>query len=91
LTHRPREKSPENSTPAARAGALDFYTIFTSFFRLFASRLRAITYALARLKPLGEIEAMDLLYIGGIIVFWALAAALAIGCDKLRRAPGGRP
>jgi hypothetical protein len=34
---------------------------------------------------------MDLLYIGGIVVFWALAAALAIGCDKLRRAPGGRP
>ncbi|SAL42905.1 hypothetical protein AWB64_04560 [Caballeronia sordidicola] len=34
---------------------------------------------------------MDLLYIAGIVAFWALCAALAIGCDKLRRAPGGRP
>jgi hypothetical protein len=34
---------------------------------------------------------MDLLYIGGIVAFWAVCAALTIGCDKLRRAPGGRP
>jgi hypothetical protein len=35
---------------------------------------------------------MDLLYIVGIAAFWALCAALVMGCDKLRnRAPGGRP
>ena len=34
---------------------------------------------------------MDLLYIAGIIVFSACARRLRIGCDKLRRAPGGRP
>jgi hypothetical protein len=34
---------------------------------------------------------MDLIYIAGIIAFWAVCAVLAIGCDKLRRAPGGRP
>jgi hypothetical protein len=34
---------------------------------------------------------MDLLYIAGIIAFWAVTAALAVGCNKLRRAPGGRP
>jgi hypothetical protein len=36
-------------------------------------------------------QTMDLLYIAGIIAFWVLCAALTIGCDKLRRAPGGRP
>jgi hypothetical protein len=34
---------------------------------------------------------MDLLYIAGIAVFFGLFAALATGCEKLRRAPGGRP
>jgi hypothetical protein len=35
---------------------------------------------------------MDLIYIAGIVVFWALCQALVIGCEKLhRRAPGGRP
>jgi hypothetical protein len=34
---------------------------------------------------------MDALYVAAIALFWALAVALAIGCDKLRRAPGGRP
>ncbi|MEA3102301.1 potassium ABC transporter ATPase [Caballeronia mineralivorans] len=28
---------------------------------------------------------MDLLFIGGIIAFWALSMAMAMGCDKLRR------
>lgn len=34
---------------------------------------------------------MDLFYIAGIVAFAAIVAALTIGCDKLRRAPGGRP
>lgn len=34
---------------------------------------------------------MDLFYIAGIAVFAAIVAALTVGCDKLRRAPGGRP
>jgi hypothetical protein len=34
---------------------------------------------------------MDLFYIAGIVAFWGICSALAIGCDKLRRAPGGRP
>jgi hypothetical protein len=34
---------------------------------------------------------MDLLYIAGIAVFFGLCLALTIGCEKLRRAPGGRP
>lgn len=34
---------------------------------------------------------MDLPYLAGIIAFCALCALLALGCDKLRRAPGGRP
>ncbi|WP_323048951.1 potassium ABC transporter ATPase [Caballeronia mineralivorans] len=28
---------------------------------------------------------MDLLFIGGIIAFWALSMAMAMGCDKLHR------
>jgi hypothetical protein len=34
---------------------------------------------------------MDLLYIAGIVVFGVLIALLVAGCDKLKRAPGGRP
>jgi hypothetical protein len=34
---------------------------------------------------------MDLMYLAGIIAFWALCIALTLGCDKLRRVPGGRP
>jgi hypothetical protein len=34
---------------------------------------------------------MDLLYLIEIIVFSGIVAAFVIGCDKLRRAPGGRP
>jgi hypothetical protein len=34
---------------------------------------------------------MDLLYIVGIAAFSALCLLLTVGCDKLRRAPGGRP
>jgi hypothetical protein len=34
---------------------------------------------------------MDLLYLAAIAAFGGLVAALAVGCDKLRRAPGGRP
>jgi hypothetical protein len=34
---------------------------------------------------------MDLLYIAGIVGFCALCALLVVGCDKLKRAPGGRP
>ena len=36
-------------------------------------------------------QAMDLLYLIAIIAFSGLVAAFVIGCDKLRRAPGGRP
>ncbi|MBB5413575.1 hypothetical protein OKW38_007417 [Paraburkholderia sp. MM5496-R1] len=34
---------------------------------------------------------MDLVYLIAIAAFGGLVAALAVGCDKLRRAPGGRP
>nr|WP_198386270.1 potassium ABC transporter ATPase [Burkholderia ubonensis] len=34
---------------------------------------------------------MDLLYLIAIAVFAGLIAALASGCDTLRRNPGGRP
>jgi hypothetical protein len=34
---------------------------------------------------------MDLLYLIAIAAFAGLVAALAMGCDKLHRAPGGRP
>ncbi|SAL55825.1 hypothetical protein AWB66_03045 [Caballeronia telluris] len=34
---------------------------------------------------------MDLLYIAGMAVFVGLCVALVAGCEKLRRAPGGRP
>lgn len=34
---------------------------------------------------------MDLIYLIAIVAFGALVTALAIGCDKLHRAPGGRP
>ena len=34
---------------------------------------------------------MDLLYLISIAVFGGLVAAFVIGCDKLHRAPGGRP
>lgn len=34
---------------------------------------------------------MDLLYLIAIVAFGGLVAALVTGCDKLRRAPGGRP
>jgi hypothetical protein len=36
-------------------------------------------------------HAMDLLYIIAIVAFSGLVAAFVVGCDKLRRAPGGRP
>ncbi|MBK5048820.1 potassium ABC transporter ATPase [Paraburkholderia sediminicola] len=36
-------------------------------------------------------QTMDLLYLIAIIAFSGLVAAFVIGCDKLRRAPGGRP
>ncbi|WP_341316509.1 potassium ABC transporter ATPase [Paraburkholderia sp. IMGN_8] len=34
---------------------------------------------------------MDLLYLIAIATFGGIVAAFVIGCDKLRRAPGGRP
>jgi hypothetical protein len=34
---------------------------------------------------------MDLFYIVGIGAFGALCLLFTAGCDKLRRAPGGRP
>ncbi len=34
---------------------------------------------------------MDLVYLIAIVVFAGLIAALAVGCDKLRRTSGGRP
>ncbi|MFM0624770.1 potassium ABC transporter ATPase [Paraburkholderia xenovorans] len=34
---------------------------------------------------------MDLLYVIAIVIFSGLVAAFVVGCDKLRRAPGGRP
>lgn len=34
---------------------------------------------------------MDLIYLIAIIAFSALVAAFVVGCDKLRRTPGGRP
>jgi len=34
---------------------------------------------------------MDVWYIGGLAVFTVLTLALIVGCDKLRRGPGGRP
>lgn len=34
---------------------------------------------------------MDVFYIAGIAGFCALSAWLVRVCDKLRRAPGGRP
>jgi hypothetical protein len=34
---------------------------------------------------------MDLLYIAGIVLFWAICTALAGGCERLRRrVTGGR-
>ncbi|MCG1042921.1 potassium ABC transporter ATPase [Mycetohabitans sp. B8] len=33
---------------------------------------------------------MDLVYLAGIVLFLGLCMALAAGCDKLRRTPGGR-
>ncbi len=36
-------------------------------------------------------QAMDLLYLIAIVAFGGLVAAFVVGCDKLRRAPGGRP
>lgn len=34
---------------------------------------------------------MDVVYVIAIVAFGGLVTALAIGCDKLRRAAGGRP
>jgi hypothetical protein len=36
-------------------------------------------------------QQMDLLYVAGIVGFCVLIALLVVGCDKLKRAPGGRP
>jgi hypothetical protein len=34
---------------------------------------------------------MDVLYVAGLVLFSALILAMVVGCDKLRRGPGGRP
>jgi hypothetical protein len=34
---------------------------------------------------------MDVIYIAGLAVFTVLTLAMIVGCDKLRRGPGGRP
>jgi len=34
---------------------------------------------------------MDVVYIGGLALFTVLTIAMIVGCDKLRRGPGGRP
>jgi hypothetical protein len=41
--------------------------------------------------PFEEGIEMDLVYLGGLVVFTALTLALIVGFDKLRRGPGGRP
>jgi len=38
-----------------------------------------------------EGKKMDVFYIAGIAGFCVLSALLVVGCNKLRRAPGGRP
>ncbi len=34
---------------------------------------------------------MDVVYVAGLVLFSALMLAMIVGCDKLRRGPGGRP
>jgi hypothetical protein len=34
---------------------------------------------------------MDMWYVGGLVLFTALILAMIVGCDKVRRGPGGRP
>ena len=68
-----------------------FYAEAPSLDAFFAfGALRCNSYSFFRLSSPWELL-MDILCIAGIAAFWALAAALVVGCDKLRRAPGGRP
>lgn len=42
-------------------------------------------------KSVAGDQTMDLLYLIAIVAFSGLVGAFVVGCDKLRRAPGGRP
>jgi hypothetical protein len=59
--------------------AYSYHGVYTLFPRLQFGKIRL------------EGIAMDLIYLIAIVAFGALVTALAIGCDKLHRAPGGRP
>jgi hypothetical protein len=69
----------------------DVYAIFISSSLLFPDRLPRLRYSsLGQIRYRGT-QLMDLIYIAGIVGFCVLMALLVVGCDKLKRAPGGRP
>jgi hypothetical protein len=79
------------SDTAVLANPRRVYTVFMPLDTLLPCCLLDLVYASSRPEPLREHTTMDLLYIAGIALFWGLCVALAVGCEKLRRAPGGRP
>jgi hypothetical protein len=69
----------------------DIYTIFISSSVVFPDRLPRLGYSSSGQIRYRGTQLMDLIYIAGIVGFCVLMALLVVGCDKLKRAPGGRP
>ena len=67
------------------------HLLYTHPDNFFPSFTRVLLLLHLSKTPFEEGIEMDLVYLGGLVVFTALTLALIVGFDKLRRGPGGRP
>ena len=79
--------------PNARADlrGARLHLLYTHPDNFFPSFTRVLLLLHLSKTPFEEGIEMDLVYLGGLVVFTALTLALIVGFDKLRRGPGGRP
>jgi len=80
---------PPNARADVRGARL--HHLYTDPGNFFPSFTRILLLLHLSKTPFEEGTEMDLVYLGGLVVFTALTLALIVGFDKLRRGPGGRP
>ncbi len=85
------QRLPCGPMPAPICAAGVLHLLYTHPEQLLPSFTRVLLLLHLSKTPFEEGTEMDLVYLGGLVVFTALTLALIVGFDKLRRGPGGRP